>query len=118
MYATRARIAMLAFLMAVGALAALIILSATARADTMDDRYVSVLHTQGISSSGGDSSLIAAGHLVCRERANGMSGLAIAYQIEGATNLGPYDAGYLVGAAEGAYCPWLGDAGASSGSTV
>lgn len=109
MTTTRTKVLAFLFLLAMGGIAAALILSATARADTTDDVYVSNLHSQGITSSGGDSSLIAAGHLVCQQRANGMSGLAIAYAIEDATNLRPYQAGYMVGAAEGAYCRSLYD---------
>jgi hypothetical protein len=118
---TRSQLVALFITLGLAVIAVGIILAATSRADSMDDLYVSNLHSQGITSKSGDSSLIAAGHLVCQQRAKGVSGLNIAYAIEDATNLSPFQAGYLVGSAEGAYCPGFYDGpptGRSPSSTV
>lgn len=106
---TRTQLVALVITVMLAVLALGIILAATSRANGVDDMYLSNLHSQGISSYGGDRDLIAAGHLVCQERSDGLSGLQIAHAILAVTDLTPFSAGYLVGSAEGAYCPSLYD---------
>lgn len=104
--------------MAFGAmLAAAVGAMAPAHADSNDSTYLATLKLQGITGNRQD--LIDNGHLICAKRRAGMSDNAIIGEIMVETGLSKYDAGYMDGAAEAAYCPIYAPGGAlDSGSTA
>lgn len=81
-------------------------MAGNANATPNDELYLSVLHDEGIYSHNGDGALIVAAHEVCRERLNGVDEMIVVIHVAIASpELSNYDAGYMVGAAEGVYCP-------------
>lgn len=84
--------------------AATIIAPTAVHADTTDDLYLKVLRDEGITGS--DATLIRMGHAVCDLREAGWSEYRIAREIaERNDDMTIGDGGFVVGAAESAYCP-------------
>jgi hypothetical protein len=93
-------------LLAVGAiLAGTITGTGLARADTVDDAFIAALDEQQITYPT-RAYAIAGGHQICAELDGGTSINTVVSGVASASYLGMYDAGYLVGASIGAYCPW------------
>lgn len=76
-----------------------------AKADAHDDAFIAALDEQGITASSA-TDLITNGHTVCEYRDHGYTEADTAAVVISETQLTAYDAGYFVGAAEAAYCPW------------
>jgi hypothetical protein len=76
-----------------------------ARADSNDDAYVQTLNNDGIGHRASREQLIALGHAVCNDLSHGKSPVSEAMGLYNAADLSQHDAGMLVGAAIGAYCP-------------
>lgn len=77
-----------------------------AQATTMDDAYLSVLAEEGIRNVKGDAGLIGAAHEICDLRAAGYSEYQVIRKVDYYSQLDLNTSGFLVGAAEQAYCPW------------
>lgn len=109
------RIRLLLGCLAIGALSA----APVARADTTDDIYLKVLHRQGITSSThGDDGLIALAQQICADRASGFDEDAEIDRVSAANpKLDDYNAGFILGAAEMAYCPAYATPAPSTGWT-
>ena len=79
---------------------------ATAHADTTDDAYLEVVREQGVHGS--DASLIRMGHAVCTLREAGWTEREVASEIATQNpDLSIYQGGYVVGAAQAAFCPGM-----------
>lgn len=76
----------------------------TARADAIDQTFLSALKAKGIQFGSPDKALIAA-HEVCDEISNGKTVAQVASTVQANSNLDGYHAGYFVGASIRAYCP-------------
>ena len=86
------------------AVATLLAPAAAVHADTTDSVYLKVLREEGITGS--DATLIRMGHAVCDLREAGWSEYRIAREIaERNDDMTIGDGGFVVGAAESAYCP-------------
>lgn len=87
--------------------------AASAQASPEDDLYLDALYSVGITSSAGEADMIQTGHNVCFLREAGYSELELAEVIHENSDLSAELSGFVVGAAEAAYCPWLytGDVG-------
>lgn len=77
----------------------------TAHADTTDDAFLATLQAQGIVNDGGDARSIKSAHDLCMLRADGMTNEEVITFIFNNSGLNIYNSGYLLGAAEAAYCP-------------
>jgi Protein of unknown function (DUF732) len=76
-----------------------------AHADSSDAAFLKTLQTDDIEDSNGNAALIAAGHEICNLRSAGMTQQDAIDFVERKTELGGYDSGFFVGAAEAVYCP-------------
>lgn len=96
-------------LLAISALAAigagLFLAAPDVHADTNDDAFVAALEMQGIIFHGTRAQEIQAGHEICSLRAKGLSENTIENLLIKSANVSAYSAGYIVGAAETAFCP-------------
>ena len=87
-------------------LAALAIATAgVARADDTDDRFVKALQQEGIGMRATRDQLIHLGHTICHDLDNGKSAIDEMHGLYSAADISEHDAGALVGASVGAYCP-------------
>jgi hypothetical protein len=100
----RITFAMVATLAAVALLRPLGASAPIARADSIDDKFLAALRSQGITYQSAEAA-IAAGHLVCTELDRGETPQQVAQDVMNISNLDPFHAGYFVGASIGAYCP-------------
>lgn len=93
-------------LLILAAFGALIVAAApTARADTIDDMaFLQVIDEQGIGYTSA-TAVIAAGHEVCADLAQGYSVGDVIRHIFIVTPLSLDNAAFFTGAATGAYCP-------------
>lgn len=87
-------------------LAALMLSSGIAHADTDDTDFLNALHRQGISNDKGDQEMIKLGHMMCGLLGDGYSENALIGlgDLHG-TRLSSDDVRVLVKSAEAAYCP-------------
>jgi hypothetical protein len=79
--------------------------ASTARADSNDDKFISVLKQQGITDHVSPAHAIEAGHMVCQKLDGGASPSDVATDVVNSSNMPAYHSGYFVGAAIKAYCP-------------
>lgn len=78
-----------------------------AQADPLTDEqlYLKVLHEEGIFSGKGDDGLLAAGYVVCERLRDGQPVMSVIKDVFNANKgLDSGGAGYLVGAAQSAFC--------------
>jgi hypothetical protein len=77
----------------------------TAHADTTDDKFLSMLRSEGITDHVSPAHAIEAGHMVCQKLDGGSTPEAVANDVVNSSNMPAYHSGYFVGAAIKAYCP-------------
>lgn len=70
-----------------------------------DRSFLSSVHQRTAISTYPDGNLVTYGHWICDEREAGFSESDVSTFLSGELNLSYYDASWLVGASEGAYCP-------------
>jgi hypothetical protein len=89
-----------------GVLAAAILASTPAQADTDDTVFLRALHNRELSSSGGDQELISLGHAICGMLADGytMNGIASSGGLH-TSKLSADDVRFIVQTSAAAYCP-------------
>jgi Protein of unknown function (DUF732) len=75
-----------------------------ARADAVDDSFLTSLKAKGINFASSQSAIVA-GHEVCDELDLGRAPSDVANDVTKNSNLDGYHAGFFVGASIGAYCP-------------
>jgi Protein of unknown function (DUF732) len=75
-----------------------------ARADTTDDKFLSILRSDDINHESVPAA-IEAGHKVCEYFVAGMNWNDVASDVQSSSGLPDYDTGYFMGAAIAAYCP-------------
>jgi Protein of unknown function (DUF732) len=78
---------------------------ATAGADNNDDRFLTMLKSEGITDHISSSHAIEAGHTVCQKLDGGLSPTEVAYDVLNSSVMPSYHAGYFVGASIRSYCP-------------
>jgi Protein of unknown function (DUF732) len=78
---------------------------ATARADSNDDKFLSILKQEGITDHVSPAHAIEAGHTVCQKLDGGATPEAVANDVVNSSNMPAYHCGYFVGAAIKVYCP-------------
>ena len=110
---TRLRRSVRLYLIAAGQAAAVALLGGlaaapTARADAVDDAFVSALKAHGIAHESNQAA-VAAGHLVCRQLDVGKTQDQVATDVMSSSTLDGNSAGYFVAVAERAYCPQYAD---------
>lgn len=99
---------------AAAALAGALLGAGVAKADPVTDAaFLSVLDDIGITYVS-PSKGITAGYAVCSARDGGATEMQVAAAIFKGTTLTAYQAGYFVGAAEAAFCPWFATSGSSA----
>jgi Protein of unknown function (DUF732) len=76
----------------------------TARADHVDDTFLSALKTKGINFASSQAAIIA-GHEVCDELDLGRPPSDVANDVTKNSNLDGYHAGFFVGVSIAAFCP-------------
>jgi hypothetical protein len=77
----------------------------TARADSNDDHFLSILKSEGITDHVSPAHAIEAGHMVCQKLDGGASPSDVANDVVNSSNMPAYHCGYFVGAAIKVYCP-------------
>ena len=77
----------------------------TARADSNDDHFLSILKSEGITDHVSPAHAIEAGHMVCQKLEGGASPSDVANDVVNSSNMPAYHCGYFVGAAIKVYCP-------------
>jgi hypothetical protein len=77
----------------------------TAHADSNDDKFLSILKTEGITDHVSPAHAIEAGHMVCQKLDGGASPSDVANDVVNSSNMPAYHCGYFVGAAIKVYCP-------------
>lgn len=99
----------------VGALLGTGIAVAAADPSTVEEwAFIATLDAQGITYASPDQA-VAGGMAVCSYRDLGFSEMSTVLMVERNSGLSPFDAGYLVGAAEAAFCPWYSSAAGVDG---
>ena len=78
---------------------------AAARADTNDNKFLSVLKSEGITDHVTPSHAIEGAHTVCQKLDQGMTPTQVANDVLNSSNMPAYHSGYFVGASIDAYCP-------------
>jgi hypothetical protein len=76
----------------------------TARADAVDDTFLSALKTKGINFASPQAAIVA-GHEVCDELDLGREASDVANDVTKNSNLDGYHAGFFVGVSIAAFCP-------------
>ncbi|AWH14455.1 hypothetical protein HWB60_gp056 [Mycobacterium phage TChen] len=76
-----------------------------AGADSLNDRFIAVIESEGISGVNNDREAVVTAKKVCALLDAGVPEGTIAQQIYVNSDLTPYQAGFFVGAAESVYCP-------------
>ncbi|OBG24830.1 DUF732 domain-containing protein [Mycobacterium sp. 852002-51057_SCH5723018] len=76
----------------------------TARADAVDNAFLSAVKAKGIDFASPQAAIVA-GHEVCDELDLGRQKSDIASEVMNNSKLDGYRAGYFVGASVSAYCP-------------
>jgi len=77
----------------------------TARADSNDQKFLSMLQKEGITDHVSASHAIEAGHMVCQKLDGGASPSDVATDVVNSSNMPAYHAGYFVGVSIKEYCP-------------
>ena len=77
----------------------------TARADSNDDHFLSILKQEGITDHVSPAHAIEAGHMVCQKLDGGASPSDVANDVVNSSGMPAYHCGYFVGAAIKVYCP-------------
>ena len=77
----------------------------TARADSNDDHFLSILKQEGITDHVSPAHAIEAGHMVCQKLDGGAKPSDVASDVVNSSSMPAYHAGYFVGAAIKVYCP-------------
>ena len=77
----------------------------TAHADTNDNKFLSVLKSEGITDHVTPSHAIEAAHSVCQKLDGGETPTQVANDVLNSSTMPAYHAGYFVGASIDAYCP-------------
>jgi hypothetical protein len=77
----------------------------TARADSNDDKFLSILKQEGITDHVSPAHAIEAGHTVCQKLDGGATPNDVANDVVNSSNMPAYHCGYFVGAAIKVYCP-------------
>jgi hypothetical protein len=75
-----------------------------ARADAVDNAFVTAVKNKGIQFASPQAAIVA-GHEVCDELDLGKQKSDIANEVMANSNLDGYRAGYFIGASVAAYCP-------------
>ncbi|MEB3982290.1 DUF732 domain-containing protein [Mycobacterium sp. 663a-19] len=78
---------------------------ATAHADTSDDKFISILKSEGITDHVSSAHAVEAGHTVCSKLDGGATPADVANDVLNSSNMPAYHSGYFVGAAIKVYCP-------------
>jgi Protein of unknown function (DUF732) len=76
----------------------------TARADAVDDTFLSALKAKGINFASSQAAIVA-GHEVCDELDLGRQPSDVANDVTKNSNLDGYHAGFFVGVSIAAFCP-------------
>lgn len=76
-----------------------------AHADTMDNKFIAILQSEGISDHVSPAHAVEAGHMVCSKLEQGMTPTQVASDVLNSSSMPAYHAGYFVGAAIEIYCP-------------
>ncbi|QLL10235.1 DUF732 domain-containing protein [Mycobacterium vicinigordonae] len=76
-----------------------------AHADTVDDRFLAQLRSEGIADHESNAHAIEAGHFVCVKLDNGLSPSEVATDVLNSSSMPAYHSGFFVGASIDAYCP-------------
>jgi hypothetical protein len=79
--------------------------AAAAHADTNDDKFLSLLKTEGITDHVSPAHAIEGGHMVCQKLDGGATPTEVANDVLNSSNMPAYHCGYFVGAAIKVYCP-------------
>lgn len=87
------------------ALLALLGAGAPAHADTVDDKFLAELRSEGITDHISNSHAIEAAHFVCDRLDSGMSPNEVASDVLNSSSMPAFHAGFFVGASIDAYCP-------------
>ncbi len=87
------------------ALIGLLALGPTAHADTIDDKFLASLRSEGITDHVSPAHAIEAGHLVCVKLDNGVSANDVVNDVLNSSSMPAYHSGFFVGASIDAYCP-------------
>ncbi len=87
------------------ALAVLLTASATAHADSVDDRFLATLKSEGITDQVSGGHAIDAAHFVCVKLDNGATPSDVVNDVVFSSNMPAYHSGVFVGASIDAYCP-------------
>ena len=77
----------------------------TAHADTNDDKFISILKSEGITDHVSGAHAIEAGHFVCVKLDNGVSPTDVVNDVLNSSTMPAYHSGFFVGASIDAYCP-------------
>ncbi len=88
----------------VSLLALAAVASPAARADAVDNAFVTAVKNKGIQFASPQAAIVA-GHEVCDELDLGKQKSDIANEVMTNSNLDGYRAGYFIGASVAAYCP-------------
>jgi hypothetical protein len=96
--AIRLLVAMVALLGPLGAVS-------TAHADTNDDKFLSILKTEGITDHVSPQHAIEAAHTVCQKLDAGQTPAQVANDVLNSSVMPAYHCGYFVGASIKVYCP-------------
>jgi hypothetical protein len=78
---------------------------AIAHADTNDDKFLSILKSEGITDHVSPAHAIEGGHMVCEKLDGGATPAEVANDVLGSSSMPAYHSGYFVGAAIKVYCP-------------
>ena len=87
------------------ALIGLLTLGSIAHADTVDDKFLAALKSEGITDHVSGAHAIEAGHFVCVKLDNGASPTAVVNDVLNSSSMPVYHCGFFVGASIDAYCP-------------
>ncbi|BDB42609.1 MULTISPECIES: DUF732 domain-containing protein [Mycobacterium] len=79
--------------------------AATAHADSLDNKFLTLLQNEGISDHISPSHAVEAGHMVCTKLEQGMTPTEVAADVLNSSSMPAYHSGYFVGAAIEVYCP-------------
>jgi hypothetical protein len=77
----------------------------TAHADTIDNQFLAMLTSEGITDHISPAHAIEAGHFVCQKLDDGQTPNDVAGDVLNSSSMPAYHSGYFVGAAIKVYCP-------------
>jgi hypothetical protein len=87
------------------ALAGLLAASPAVHADTVDDKFLATLKSEGITDHVSADHAIDAAHFVCVKLDNGATPSQVVNDVVFSSNMPAYHSGVFVGASIDAYCP-------------